>query len=118
MIMAFPTVHGGSVLRDTIWRCFWCSGVSCSACVSSIEVRAHLDDPLWQTFWDATRAISNLLLAILFGVALGNVVRGVPRLTRDGTFYLTFFTDFRVRGQVGLLDWHNARGSSSRECWC
>jgi cytochrome bd ubiquinol oxidase subunit II len=48
---------------------------------------------------------SNLLLAILFGAAAGNVVRGVP-LDRQGNFSMAFFTDFNVRGNVGLLDWY------------
>ncbi|HZC34321.1 MAG TPA: cytochrome d ubiquinol oxidase subunit II [Chthoniobacterales bacterium] len=42
---------------------------------------------------------------MLFGAASGNVVRGVP-LNHDGTFYLPFFTNWRVHGNVGLLDWY------------
>jgi cytochrome bd ubiquinol oxidase subunit II len=42
---------------------------------------------------------------VLFGAALGNIARGVP-LTPDGTFYLPFFTNFGIRGNVGLLDWY------------
>ena len=45
------------------------------------------------------------LLAILFGAAAGNVARGVP-LDADGNFSMAFFTDFNVRGYVGLLDWY------------
>jgi cytochrome d ubiquinol oxidase subunit II len=45
------------------------------------------------------------LLAILFGAAAGNVARGVP-LNADGNFSMAFFTDFNVRGHVGLLDWY------------
>src|SRR6516225_1885909 len=44
----------------------------------ALEVGGHIDDRLWQTFWDFVFALSNILLAVLFGVALGNVVRGVP----------------------------------------
>ena len=32
-------------------------------------------------------------------------MRGVP-LDRDGNFAMAFFTNFRVRGYVGLLDWY------------
>jgi len=71
----------------------------------SIEVGGHIDDHLWQGFWDSVFAFSNFLLGILFGVAAGNVGRGVP-LDAEGTFSMTFFTDFRVRGYVGLLDWY------------
>jgi cytochrome d ubiquinol oxidase subunit II len=69
----------------------------------SIEVGAHIDDHLWQTFWDAVFTLSSTLLALLFGAALGNVIRGVP-LHPDGTFSMAFFTNFRATGDVGLLD--------------
>jgi len=71
----------------------------------SIEVRSHIDDRLWQSFWDFVFIASNLLLAMLFGVAAGNLIRGVP-LDGNESFSFAFFTDFRVRGNVGLLDWY------------
>lgn len=71
----------------------------------SLEVGGHINDRLWQSFWDFVFIVSNLLLATLFGVAAGNLIRGVP-LDADGNFSLAFFTDFRVRGNVGLLDWY------------
>jgi cytochrome bd ubiquinol oxidase subunit II len=71
----------------------------------SIEVGGHINDRLWQTYWDFVFVLSNFLLAILFGAAAGNVARGVP-LNPDGTFSMAFFTDFNVRGHVGLLDWY------------
>jgi len=71
----------------------------------SIEVRGHINDPLWQGFWDFIFAFANFLLAILFGAAAGNQVRGVP-LDAHGNFSMAFFTDFMARGYVGLLDWY------------
>ena len=71
----------------------------------SIEVGGHINDRLWQGFWDFVFVFSNFLLAILFGAAAGNVARGVP-LDADGNFSMPFFTDFGVRGNVGLLDWY------------
>jgi cytochrome d ubiquinol oxidase subunit II len=71
----------------------------------SIEVRGQIDDPLWRGFWDFLFAFSNFLLAILFGAAAGNQVRGVP-LDAHGNFSMAFFTDFMARGHVGLLDWY------------
>jgi cytochrome bd ubiquinol oxidase subunit II len=72
----------------------------------SLEVGGHIDDRMWQSFWDFIFPASNLLLGILFGTALGNVVRGVP-LEENGEFHMAFFTDFRVTGNVGLLDWYS-----------
>ncbi len=71
----------------------------------SLEVGGHINDRLWQSYWDFIFVCSNFLLAILFGAAAGNVARGVP-LNADGNFSMAFFTDFNVRGHVGLLDWY------------
>ena len=71
----------------------------------SLEVGGQINDRLWQTYWDFVFVCSNFLLAILFGAAAGNVARGVP-LNADGNFSMAFFTDFNVRGHVGLLDWY------------
>jgi cytochrome bd ubiquinol oxidase subunit II len=71
----------------------------------SIEVGGHINDRLWQGYWDFNFVLSNFLLAILFGAAAGNVARGVP-LNAHGNFSMAFFTDFNVRGHVGLLDWY------------
>ena len=71
----------------------------------SLEVGGHINDRLWQTYWDFIFVCSNFLLAILFGAAAGNVARGVP-LNADGNFSMAFFTNFNVRGHVGLLDWY------------
>jgi cytochrome d ubiquinol oxidase subunit II len=45
------------------------------------------------------------LLAIFFGAALGNVVRGVP-LDRSGEFFLPLWTDFAAGQDSGILDWY------------
>lgn len=71
----------------------------------SLEVGGHINDRLWQGFWDFVFVFSNFLLAVLFGAAAGNVARGVP-LDAAGNFSMAFFTNFSVRGHVGLLDWY------------
>src|SRR5262249_48773652 len=45
------------------------------------------------------------LLAIFFGAALGNVIRGVP-LGADGYFFEPLWTNFRTNGSPGILDWY------------
>ncbi|MCG8449955.1 MAG: cytochrome d ubiquinol oxidase subunit II [Pirellulales bacterium] len=69
-----------------------------------IELRHQVDDRLWKQFWDVAFALASLLLAVVIGAALGNVVRGV-RLQADGTFFAPLWTDFRVSGDIGILDW-------------
>jgi cytochrome d ubiquinol oxidase subunit II len=71
----------------------------------SLECGGHINDRMWQGFWDFVFVLANTLLAILFGAAAGNMARGVP-LAADGTFSMAFFTDFAPSGYVGLLDWY------------
>lgn len=71
----------------------------------SIEVRNHIDSPVWKPLWDAIFAGASALLAIFFGAALGNVVRGAP-LDAEGNFFLPLWTNFQPRGEVGILDWY------------
>jgi cytochrome bd ubiquinol oxidase subunit II len=72
---------------------------------TAIEVGGHLSHPMWQQYWDFIFAVSSAALALLFGVALGNLARGVA-IGVSSDFQMAFFTDFGVRGQVGLLDWY------------
>ena len=44
----------------------------------SIEFRGKLDTPGWSNFWDTAFAIGSILPALLFGVAVGNLLRGLP----------------------------------------
>jgi cytochrome d ubiquinol oxidase subunit II len=60
---------------------------------------------VWQPLWDAVFGGASALLAIFFGAALGNVVRGVP-LDRSGEFFLPLWTDFRAGHDTGILDWY------------
>jgi cytochrome d ubiquinol oxidase subunit II len=71
----------------------------------SIEFRNHIDSPIWTPLWDAGFGISSALLAIFFGAALGNVIRGVP-LDQAGDFFLPLWTDFAPGPRPGVLDWY------------
>jgi cytochrome d ubiquinol oxidase subunit II len=70
-----------------------------------IELRAHMENPVWAGFFDLIFCVSSALLAIFFGAALGNVVRGVP-LGADGYFFEPLWTNFRASGNTGILDWY------------
>jgi cytochrome bd ubiquinol oxidase subunit II len=71
----------------------------------SIEFRNHIDSPVWTPLWDAGFGVSSALLAVFFGAALGNVVRGVP-LSAGGDFFLPLWTDFVPGANPGILDWY------------
>src|SRR5947207_5235587 len=71
----------------------------------AIEFRNHVESPVWQPIWDVVFAGSSGMLAVFFGAALGNVVRGVP-LDAAGVFFLPLWTNFRIGKEVGILDWY------------
>jgi len=74
-----------------------------------IELRSHSADPLWRTFFDALFAFSSSLLAIFYGAALANVIRGVP-LGADNYFFLPLWTNWKPGPHPGILDWYTVTG--------
>jgi len=44
----------------------------------ALEFRGAVDGPRWRRAWDWAFGLGSLLPALLFGVAVGNVLRGVP----------------------------------------
>lgn len=72
----------------------------------AIELRAHINNPLWKTFWDSLFFLGSSLLAIFFGAAIANVVRGVP-LSAQHYFFEPLWTDFNPKSATpGVLDWY------------
>jgi cytochrome d ubiquinol oxidase subunit II len=103
LFYAFPLVYASSfsgfylALNIVLWLLIFRA--------LGIELRGHVADPLWRTFFDTLFALSSLLLIVFFGAALGNVVRGAP-LGSDHYFFLPLWTDFRPGAQPGILDWY------------
>jgi cytochrome d ubiquinol oxidase subunit II len=62
----------------------------------ALELRHQFENPLWRTACDTVFWLCSAALALMFGVALGNVVYGVP-LGRDGYFKEPLFS---------LLNWY------------
>lgn len=42
-----------------------------------LEFRSQFNYQMWKDIWDTSFGVSSLLLALFFGIALGNIVRGV-----------------------------------------
>jgi len=103
MVLAFPTLYATSFsgfylpLMMMLWLLM--------GRALGIEMRHQMTDRLWKQFWDAVFAVSSFMLALFLGVALGNVIRGVP-LSAEGKFFAPLWTDFRVGEQTGILDWY------------
>jgi len=83
MVAAFPRLYAASfsgfyiVLNLVLWLLLIRGG--------ALEFRSHIKTTIWRDFWDVVFSVSSAVLAILFGAAVGNVVRGVP-LDSAGNF--------------------------------
>ncbi len=101
LVLAFPKVYATAFsgfylpLMLVLWLLI---GRACA-----IELRHQVKAASWASFWDTIFQLSSVLLAICFGAALGNVVRGVP-IGADGQFFEPLWADGDVPGQVGILD--------------
>ena len=71
---------------------------------TAVEFRNRIVSPVWTPFWDVVFTGASALLALFFGAALGNVLRGVP-LDANGNFFLPLWTNFQLGPDPGILDW-------------
>ena len=109
MVVAFPRLYAAAfsgfylALIVVLWLLVL-RGVA-------IEFRGQIAHGMWSAFWDATFWIASLLLALLLGVALGNVVRGLP-IGADGYFRGSFTLMLNPYAllagllSVAVLTWH------------
>jgi cytochrome d ubiquinol oxidase subunit II len=75
----------------------------------SLELRNHIDVGVWRALLDGVFGLSSTLLAIFYGAALANVIRGVP-LQADGYFFLPLWTNWQPGVSPGILDWYTVIG--------
>ena len=72
----------------------------------AIELRSRITNRVWSAFWDGVFFFGSALLAIFYGAALGNVIRGVA-LNAQGYFFEPLWTDFNpFSTNPGILDWY------------
>jgi cytochrome d ubiquinol oxidase subunit II len=64
----------------------------------AFKFRSKVEDARWRTTWDACLFVSGLVPALIFGVAFGNVIVGVP-FHFDNTLRMTY-----EGGLIGLLN--------------
>jgi len=75
----------------------------------AIELRMQIPMGVWKSFFDGLFFFSSALLAIFFGAALANVIRGVP-IQADGYFFLPLWTNWQIGVEPGILDWYTVIG--------
>ena len=84
--------------------------------VRAVSFEFHAGDPKWRKLWDVCFFLGSALPALLFGVALGNVIAGIP-MDMDGNYIgiplLGLITPFTLlTGLLGL-----AMFVSAGACW-
>jgi cytochrome d ubiquinol oxidase subunit II len=65
----------------------------------SFEFRGKIDSPVWKKSWDTAIIVSSFLPALLFGVAFGNIFKGIPM--RNDFAAINFSYDGSL---IGLLN--------------
>lgn len=56
----------------------------------AIEFRSKVESQTWRKAWDIAFSVSSIFIALLFGVALGNVIIGIP-IGADKEAHMSFF---------------------------
>lgn len=113
LFFAFPTLYASSFsgfylpLMMILWLLIFRA--------IGLELRGQIHNKLWESVWDKAFGIASLLLALFFGVALGNVVRGVNLgMVADGVsahephfFFLPLWnaTFSPTAKELGIIDW-------------
>lgn len=113
LFFAFPTLYASSFsgfylpLIMILWLLIFRA--------IGLELRGQVHNPIWEKIWDKAFGISSLLLALFFGIALGNVVRGVNLgMVNEGVsvhephyFFLPLWnpTFNPMASHQGIIDW-------------
>jgi cytochrome d ubiquinol oxidase subunit II len=79
----------------------------------AFEFRSKEERPGWRTFWDWMIFIGSFVPALLWGVALANIVRGVPidaQMQYVGTFW-TLLNPYALAGGLATLSLFTLHGA-------
>lgn len=113
LFFAFPTLYASSFsgfylpLMLILWLLIFRA--------IGLELRGQIHNEMWENLWDKAFGIASLLLALFFGAALGNVVRGVNLGNVENgvsTYEAHYFflplwnSNFSpLSEQLGVIDW-------------
>lgn len=116
LFFAFPTLYASSFsgfylpLIMILWLLIFRA--------IGLELRGLVHNKIWEIIWDKAFGLSSLLLALFFGVALGNIVRGVNLgMVENGVsrheghyFFLPLWNStFSPHAEhLGVIDWFTA----------
>ncbi len=88
MFAAFPEVYAS--VFSGFYLAFMLLLLALILRAVSLEFRHQLHSPGWKRLWDWCFGIGSLVPALLYGVAIGNILRGLP-IDADGNYQGTFF---------------------------
>jgi cytochrome d ubiquinol oxidase subunit II len=88
MFAAFPDVY--ATVFSGFYSAFMILLVVLIFRAVAIEFRSKRNERWWRQLWDFSFCISSIFIALLMGVALGNIVQGIP-LAADKEFQGTFW---------------------------
>lgn len=113
LFFAFPTLYASSFsgfylpLMMVLWLLIFRA--------IGLELRGQIKHHMWEVVWDKAFGVASLLLALFFGIALGNVVRGVNLgMVENGVstvepqyFFLPLWNpEFSPTSEIpGVIDW-------------
>lgn len=105
LFAAFPHVY--ATMFSGFYLALFCILVALIVRAVGIDYRSKRASATWRKIWDIAIAISSILAAVLWGVAVGNLVTGVPideNMQYAGSFF-TLLTPFTLLTGVmfGLL---------------
>lgn len=105
LFAAFPHVY--ATMFSGFYLALFCILVALIVRAVGIDYRSKRASATWRKTWDIAIAISSILAAVLWGVAVGNLVTGVPideNMQYAGTFF-TLLTPFTLLTGImfGLL---------------
>ncbi|MHB1660762.1 MAG: cytochrome d ubiquinol oxidase subunit II [bacterium] len=68
----------------------------------SFEFRSKVESAAWRNFWDADITVTGLGISLLLGVAIANILMGVP-LNKEHIDYQSLFSLLNIFGLIGGL---------------
>lgn len=113
LFFAFPTLYASSFsgfylpLIMILWLLIFRA--------IGLELRGQIHNKLWEAVWDKAFGVASFLLALFFGIAMGNVVRGVNLgMVENGIsaheahyFFLPLWNPSfsPTAAHLGIIDW-------------
>lgn len=88
LFAAFPAVYATAF--SAFYLAFMLLLLFLIARAVAFEFRSKVASPAWRRFWDLAFGLGSLVPSLLYGVAVGNVLRGLP-LREDGYSSVAFF---------------------------